>query len=119
MSGKKKNSGGERVSPEEYYALQQELEETKRKYGVEDEPKQEGRVSKSITNFLERREARPKVQVKRKKYMFGAHRFYAKQYPMALLYLATCWCGFSIAMTFIDLLIVIPMQPDENGNITL
>ena len=124
MSGKKKNSGGERVSPEEYYALQQE--ETKRKYGVEDEPKQEGRVSKSITNFLERREARPKVQVKRKKYMllmllgmFGAHRFYAKQYPMALLYLATCWCGFSIAMTFIDLLIVIPMQPDENGNITL
>ena len=31
--------------------------------------------------------------------------------------LATCWSGFSAAMTLLDAIIVIPMKPDENGNI--
>ena len=116
----------ERVSPEEYFALQQELEETKRKYGIIDEPKAEGRISRAISGFFDRREARQKRAVRKRTYMwllllgiFGAHRFYARQYPTAILYLATCWCGFSVAMTIIDALIVIPMPPDENGNILL
>lgn len=121
-----KNPKKERVSPEEYFALQQELEETKRQYGIVDEPKKEGRISRAISAFFDRRDAREKQLVSKKKYMllmllgvFGAHRFYAKQYPTAILYLATCWCGFSVAMTVIDVLAVIPMQPDENGNILL
>ena len=116
----------ERVSLEEYLALQQELEETKRKYGIVDEPKKEGRISRAISSFFDRRDAREKQLVSKKKYMllmllgiFGAHRFYAKQYPTALFYLATCWLGISIAMTIIDVLVVIPMQPDENGNILI
>ena len=116
----------ERVSLEEYLALQQELEETKRQYGIVDEPKKEGLISRAISAFFDRRDAREKQLVSKKKYMllmllgiFGAHRFYAKQYPTAILYLATCWFGFSIAMTIIDVLAVIPMQPDENGNILL
>ena len=119
-----KNSKKERVSPEEYFALQQELEETKRKYGIVDEPKKEGRISRAISAFFDRRDAREKHRISKKKYMllmllgaFGAHRFYARQYPTAILYLATCWFGFSIAMTVIDVLAVIPMRPDENGNI--
>ena len=121
-----KNPKKERVSPEEYFALQQELEETKRKYGIVDEPKKEGRISRAISAFFDRRDAREKHRISKKKYMllmllgaFGAHRFYARQYPTAILYLATCWFGFSIAMTVIDVLAVIPMQPDENGNILL
>lgn len=121
-----KNPKKERVSPEEYFALQQELEETKRKYGIVDEPKKEGRISRAISAFFDRRDAREKHLISKKKYMllmllgaFGAHRFYARQYPTAILYLATCWFGFSIAMTVIDVLAVIPMQPDENGNILL
>ena len=121
-----KNPKKERVSPEEYFALQQELEETKRKYGIVDEPKKEGRISRAISAFFDRRDAREKQLVSKKKYMllmllgaFGAHRFYARQYVTAVLYLATCWFGFSIAMTIIDVLAVIPMQPDENGNILL
>ena len=121
-----KNPKKERVSPEEYFALQQELEETKQKYGIVDEPKKEGRISRAISAFFDRRDAREKHRISKKKYMllmllgaFGAHRFYARQYPTAILYLATCWFGFSIAMTVIDVLAVIPMQPDENGNILL
>lgn len=121
-----KKSKKEQVSPEEYFALQRELEETKRKYGIVDEPEKEGRISRAISGFFDRRDAREKHLVSKKKYMllmllgiFGAHRFYAKQYVVALFYLATCWLGVSIAMTIIDVLVVIPMQPDENGNILL
>lgn len=43
----------------------------------------------------------------------------AKQWKMGLLYLVTCWSGFSIAMTMIDAMIAVPMKPDENGIIYL
>lgn len=116
----------EHVSPEEFLALQQELEETKRRYGIEDEPVPEGRISRAISGFFDRREARKKQLVKKKTYMwllllgiFGAHRFYTKQWVTAVLYLLTCWTGFSIAMTIIDVMVVIPMQPDKDGNILL
>jgi TM2 domain-containing membrane protein YozV len=49
----------------------------------------------------------------------GGHRFYAKQYPLAMLYLLLFWTGFGAAMTIIDLLIVIPKQVDENGMICM
>ena len=69
---------------------------------------------------------RAKVPVNRKAYLrwcllgvFGAQRFYAKQWKMGLLYLVTCWSGFSIAMTMIDAMIAVPMKPDENGIIYL
>ena len=123
MSKKQKK---EQVSLEEYLALQQELEETKKQYGIVDEPKPEGRISHIISSFFDRQEARTKQLVNKKKYMllmllgiFGAHRFYSKQYVTAILYLATCWLGVSIAMTIIDVLVVVPMQPDENGNILI
>lgn len=123
MSKKQKK---EQVSLEEYLALQQELEETKKQYGIVDEPKPEGRISRIISSFFDRQEARTKQLVNKKKYMllmllgiFGAHRFYSKQYVTAILYLATCWLGVSIAMTIIDVLVVVPMQPDENGNILI
>ena len=117
----------ERVSPEEYYSLMQELDKTKQQYGVEDEPVPEGRVSRVISGFFDRREAKDKVSVRKKTYLLlalftgflGGHRFYSRKWVTAFLYLATCWCGFSFAMTIVDLMIVIPMQPDENGNILM
>ena len=51
--------------------------------------------------------------------MFGAHQFYAKRPILGVLYLATFWSGFSFAMTLIDVIIAVPMKPDENGNIWL
>lgn len=50
---------------------------------------------------------------------FGAHQFYAKRPILGVLYLATCWSGFSIAMTLVDAIIAVPMKPDENGLILL
>lgn len=123
----KKDPKEEQVSPEEYYALMQELEETKQQYGIVDEPRPEGRISRAISGFFDWREAKDKVSVRKKTYLLlavftgivGGHRFYTRKWITAILYLATCWCGFSIAMTIVDLMIVIPMQPDENGNILM
>lgn len=72
--------------------------------------------------LLSYKERRVKQPIKKKTYLklmilgvFGAHRFYAKQWTSAVIYLLLCWTGLSIANTIIDLLVVIPMQPDENG----
>ena len=111
---------------EEYYKALCELDELEEKYGLK-EPKKEGRIKQAITNFFERRENEPKVLVNKKKYVWtaillgwaGGHRFLVKQWKIGLLYLAVCWCGFSMAHTICDLIIIIPMKPDENGNIEL
>lgn len=79
-------------------------------------------IDRAVTAYA----TRPKVPVNRKMYLrwcilgvFGAQRFYAKQWGLGLLYLATCWSGFSIAMTIIDAMVAVPMKPDENGTIYL
>lgn len=117
----------ERLTPEEleeFMALQAELDELK---AQRSETQPEGRVSRAISGFFDRREAREKQVLNKKKYILlavftgwmGGHRFYARQWPTAILYLAFFWCGFPLAMTIVDLMIVIPMQANENGNILL
>ncbi len=114
----------EKVNFDDYLALQKELDETRQKYGVE---VKEGKVSRAISNFFDKREARELHSVSRKKYLIialltgwmGGHRFYARQYPSAILYLLLFWTGFPFAMTLIDLMIAIPKEPDENGNILM
>lgn len=117
----------ERVTPAEYYALVHELETAKEQYGIVEEPRPEGRLSRMISGFFDWREAKDRVSVSKKKYLLlavftgiaGGHRFYTRKWITAILYLATCWSGFSIAMTIVDLLIVIPMEPDDKGNILM
>lgn len=114
----------EKVNFDDYLALQKELDETRQRYGVE---VKEGKVSRAISNFFDKREARELHSVSRKKYLIialltgwmGGHRFYARQYPSAVLYLLLFWTGFPFAMTLIDLMIAIPKEPDENGNILM
>lgn len=114
----------EKVNFDDYLALQKELDETRQKYGVE---VKEGKVSRAISNFFDKREARELHSVNRKKYLIlalltgwmGGHRFYARQYPSAILYLLLFWTGFPFAMTLIDLMIAIPKEADENGNILM
>ncbi len=124
--GKKSNLNGKKndVSFDDYLALQKELDETRKKYGVE---VKEGRISRAISNFFDRRENREPSIVVRKKYLLlalftgwmGGHRFYAKQYPTAILYLLLFWSGFPIAMTLIDLMVAIPKEADAEGKILL
>lgn len=117
----------ERLTPEEveeYMALVQELDELKAQRG---ETQPEGRISRAISGFFDRRENREKQVLSKKKYILlavftgwmGGHRFYAKQWVTAILYLLLFWSGFPVAMTIVDLMIVIPMKPNENGNILL
>lgn len=124
--GKKSNSNGKEnnVSFDDYLALQKELDETRKQYGVE---VKEGKISRAISHFFDKRETRELKPVLRKKYLLlalftgwmGGHRFYAKQYPIAILYLVLFWTGFPIAMTLVDLMIAIPKEADAEGKILL
>lgn len=117
----------QRLTPEEveeYLVLVQELDALKAERG---EARPEGKVSRAISNFFDYRENREKQVLSKKKYILlavftgwmGGHRFYARQWPTAILYLLLFWSGFPAAMTIVDLMIVIPMEPNENGNILL
>ena len=106
----------------EYLDASMELEKLRKEHGIETEEKG---ISRLISRFFERRENKKKVLVNRKKYLTvmlllgwcGGHRFMAKQYVLGVIYLLLFWSGFPLAMTIIDLLIAIPIQPDEDGNI--
>ena len=111
------------VNIDEYVALQRELDELKKQEGTY----QEGKIAHLISSFFERRDAREKVQVNKKKHLLlaiflgwmGGHRFHAKQYLLGILYLATFWTCLPLAMTIVDILEIIPIPADENGNIMI
>jgi len=118
----------EEISIGEYIAAEEELKALKKEYGIEDEnPKKGGRISRKISSFFERQAGREPVAVNKKKYIwlailtgwFGGHRFYCKHYRVGLFYLLFCWIGLGLCNTIIDLMVVIPMQADENGNVYL
>lgn len=116
------HSKQQEVSMKEFLDASMELEKLRKEQGIEVEEKG---ISHLITRFFDRREKRKKVLVNRKKYLTvmlltgwcGGHRFLAKQYVLGVLYLLFFWSGFPLAMTLIDLLAVIPIPPDEEGNI--
>lgn len=69
-----------------------------------------------------------KVPVDRSKYirlavtcgwLCGSHRFYSRKPILGTLYLIFFWTGIPFAMTLIDLMIALPMKPDENGKIII
>ncbi|MBR5564569.1 MAG: TM2 domain-containing protein [Roseburia sp.] len=119
---KNKEKGDTIVS--DIMVAQQELNELKEQYGIQEEEKG---LKKAISSFFDKREAQAQIPIKKKTYIWlavllgwlGGHRFYTKQYVTAVLYLLTCWTGFSLSMTLIDLMIVLPKKQDENGNIYL
>lgn len=112
------------VTMEEYLAAKAELDAVREEYGVQ--PK-EGKISRAISNFFNKRDATEQRKVSRKKYLLlglftgwmGGHRFYSRQWPSAILYLVLFWTGFPLAMTIIDLLAAIPKEVDEDGNIRI
>jgi len=120
----KKKPKEEEITFGDYLRAKAELEQVQKEHGIEPE---EGKISKAISNFFDRREAKEKVKVNKKKDILlciflgwaGGHRFYQKQYLLGFLYLAVCWSGYSVAMSIIDLLIIFPMKPDENGDILI
>lgn len=113
----------EGVNIDEYIALQRELDELEKQHGLS----QEKGLTRLISSFFERSDAREKVLVSKKKHIWlavllgwcGGHRFHAKQYVLGFVYLAFCWTCFPMMMTIVDLLEIIPIAADENGNILI
>lgn len=113
----------EPIDLDEYAALHRELEELKIQQGQ----KKEGTVTRLVSGFFRRQDERKKVSVSKKTHLLlaiflgwaGAHRFQTRRWVLGGLYLITCWSGFSMAMTIVDILEIIPMKPDENGNILI
>lgn len=125
MAAKKKNQRElDQEQMKEYLNLANELEKVKEEYGVVEESTKLERVVNKIYEIIYAREKR---LVNRKKYIrlalltgwCGGHRFYTHQYKTAVLYLVLFWSGFPIAMTIVDLMIALPMKPDENGMILM
>ena len=110
------------VDIDEYVALQQELNELKKQNGTAQEEKG---ISRMISKFFERQDAREKVRIRKKTLLWltfllgwaGTHRFVLRQPGLGILYLCTCWSGFSISMSIVDWLLYVVMKPDEDGYI--
>lgn len=108
------------VDPKVFIQLENQLQDAKEMQNIEAKPKLWVRIGDFIVNALHSRQP---VALSRRKYIklavfggiFGAHRFYAKQYGLGILYLLTCFTGFSVAMTVIDLMIALPKEQDGNG----
>lgn len=110
----------------DFIVAEEELKALKKEQGIQDSSENLNALGRAIDYILTARERRIKQPIKKKTYLwlcllgaFGLHRFYAKQWFTATVYLLTCWTGFSMAMTIIDAMIVIPMKADENGIIWL
>ncbi len=131
MFGKPKNTQEKMTREErertyqEFVAAEEELKQLRAEYGIEN-PK-EGKISHKISSYFERQENKEPVAVNKKLYIIlalltgwmGGHRFYCKHYRVGLTYLLLFWMGIGLYHTIIDLMVVIPMQPDEKGNIYL
>ncbi|MDE7312524.1 MAG: TM2 domain-containing protein [Eubacterium sp.] len=118
-----KHTSQQLADPKKLIALEQELAELKEQYGIKRRP----RLWVRIGDWLIEKKGGPK-SVQRKTYIrlalscgwfCGAHRFYAGQKILGALYLFLFWTGIPFAMTLIDLMIVLPMQADENGTIQI
>ena len=109
------------IDLDEYVALQRELDELEKEQGL----KQEKGIARLISSYFERKDARDRILVNKKRLLWtalllgwcGGHRFMLKQKWLGLVYLCFCWTIFPICMTIVDIIEYIPMKPDENGNI--
>lgn len=117
----KKNRKENDVTMKEYLDASMELEQLQKEHGIQ--PKEKG-ISRFISSLFERKDAREKVLVNRKKFLLlalftgwmGGHRFYSRRYILGTFYLLFCWTGVPTAMTIIDLMEYLPIPADEDGN---
>ncbi len=111
----------EGVDIDEYVALQRELDELQKEAGTYEEKG----LARLISSYFERKDARDKVRIKKKKLILvalllgwcGVHRFMLKQKILGMVYLCFCWTIFPVCMTIVDIIEYIPMKPDEEGYI--
>lgn len=114
----------EYVDPKKMLALEEELAQLRKQHGIQEKQS----WWKNLGDWIAKRSDGARCHVSRKTYIklaltcgwfCGAHRFYAGQKLLGTLYLLFCWTGIPFAMTLVDLMIALPMQPDQSGLIEL
>ena len=110
--------------PRRMITLEEELQALKREQGIEEKPSWWVCLGNRYAQYT----VNSKIAVDRRKYirlawtcgwLCGSHRFYAHKPVLGMLYLLFFWTGIPFAMTLIDLMIALPMEPDENGKIVI
>ena len=112
------------VSLSHMMELEMQLDRLRKENGIEVQPP----LWIKIGDWLVAHSRQPRP-VDRKKYirlalscgwLCGAHRFYSGHKCQGIIYLLLSWTGFSLAMTLVDvLLVMLKYQPDENGMIEM
>lgn len=121
---KKEQKPREYIDPRQFIALEEELHQLEEEHGIVHKRKWWVRIGDWIASNAGKRE---KQLVNRHKYCwmalfggwFGLHRFYTKQYFLGAVYLLFFWTGIPLGMAMVDIMIALPMKPDEEGRILL
>lgn len=112
------------VNPKQFIALEEELAQLKEMHGIPVKTSWWMKIGDWLAGCSDnsRRTVNRHTYIKLAAacgWFCGAHRFYAGQKLLGILYLLFCWTGIPFAMTIVDLMIALPKQPDSLGMIEL
>lgn len=120
----KKLETGEQLTRDDFIKAELALQDAKMEAGIDVEnEKGKGLIGK----YHDWKKNRTKHKVNKKKYILlclllgwcGGHRYYEKRYWLAAFYTLFFWTVIPFFLCVTDLLIVLPMQADENGDIVI
>ncbi len=108
------------VKLQDMLELENELHNLKEEYGYTEKPALWVRIGDKIVNKMgEPRAVNWKIYLLLALtlgWICGAHRFYSGHKLSAVLYLVFCWTGIPLAITILDIILLIcNCVPDENG----
>lgn len=120
----KKLETGEQLTRDDFIKAELALQDAKMEAGIDIEnEKGKGLIGK----YHDWKKNRTKHKVNKKKYILlclllgwcGGHRYYEKRYWLAAFYTLFFWTVIPFFLCVTDLLIALPMQADENGDIVI
>lgn len=120
----KKLETGEQLTRDDFIKAELALQDAKMEAGIDVEnEKGKGLIGK----YHDWKKNRTKHKVNKKKYILlclllgwcGGHRYYEKRYWLAAFYTLFFWTVVPFFLCVTDLLIVLPMKADENGDILI
>lgn len=120
----KKLETGEQLTRDDFIKAELALQDAKMEAGIDVEnEKGKGLIGK----YHDWKKNRTKHKVNKKKYILlclllgwcGGHRYYEKRYGLAAFYTLFFWTVIPFFLCVTDLLIALPMQADENGDIVI
>ncbi len=115
---------GEKLTPKDFAIANLALQDAKLEAGI---PLDEGKPKGIIGRYHYWKEHRTRHRVNKKAYILctifggwlGIHRYYEKRYILGVIYTLLCLTTVSLFLSFTDLLIAIPIEADESGNIMI